>query len=82
MTEHRFVNVEVTVDESGAFFTCPDCGARIRITNKFPVGFDWKVCRRCRRMWVRSVDMPIGPHRSDLEPGTVLEMTVMAGHQV
>ena len=61
--------VRVTVPSRGrSYFDCPNCGARIRFDNKYPFGWQWKVCPGCRWQWVRTSG-GVGPHRDDLPEG-------------
>jgi predicted RNA-binding Zn-ribbon protein involved in translation (DUF1610 family) len=62
-------------------FTCPNCGATVKYDNKFPVGFDWKVCRSCGVQWNRMPGQSIGPHAeyAKLEPGETLTVTIAHG---
>lgn len=61
--------VEVTVPARGqSYFTCPNCATRIKFSNKYPFGWNWKVCSGCRWQWIR-LGGDIGPHRDQLPPG-------------
>lgn len=63
------VTVQVTVPVRGpSYFTCPNCGRRISFNNKYPFGWQWKVCPGCRFQWVR-MGGDIGPRREDLPAG-------------
>jgi predicted RNA-binding Zn-ribbon protein involved in translation (DUF1610 family) len=63
------VTVEVTVPERGqSYFACPNCGTKVRFGNKYPFGWQWKVCPSCRWQWIR-MGGGIGPHRDKLPAG-------------
>jgi hypothetical protein len=59
--------VQVHTDDAGVSrFKCPNCERTIRYTNTFPLGFDWKLCPKCRWVWARIAGSPIGPVAVDL----------------
>ena len=63
------LTVRVTVPAQGqSYFACPNCGTKIRFANKYPFGWQWKVCPDCRWQWIRT-GSGIGPHRNELPAG-------------
>jgi hypothetical protein len=83
LTYGDILTITVTVQSHGLrhSFPCPACGSLVKFDNKYPVGWDWKVCPSCRVQWVREPSTGIGPHVEwdDVPEGAQLQTRVLHG---